>query len=116
MPRIYRVLGTDIHGELVEVSKPNAASAHRAVDDSNRTAAKRGAPLDWRAEYADIEWLPLTEVGVPESPSVLAAVRALADRWSRATVTGVITGEEQPDLVTRGFAEQLYAVLPKEER
>lgn len=115
MPRIYRVLGTDVHGEPVEVSKPNATSAHRAVDGSNRTAAKRGVPQDWRAEYADIEWLPLTEVDVPEGHSAFAAIRALADHWSRATVTGVISGDEQPDLITRGFAEQLYAVLPKEK-
>ncbi|WP_280502043.1 hypothetical protein [Nocardia farcinica] len=40
------------------------------------------------------------------------AVSQLADRWSRATHVGAISGEEQPDLVTRGFASQLYAALP----
>ncbi len=61
MPRIYRVLGTDIHGSPVVVQKPSAESARRSVDEANRYAAKRGEPQDWRAEYAEVEWKPLTE-------------------------------------------------------
>lgn len=53
---IYRVVGTDHHGERVEVGKPNAESARRAVEDANRYAARRGAPQDWYAEEAVVEW------------------------------------------------------------
>lgn len=61
MPRIYRVVGSDIWGDPVEVSKPNEASALRAVEESNRSAARRGKPADWRAEFADVDWRPLAE-------------------------------------------------------
>lgn len=61
MPRIYRVLGTDKDGVPVESSAPNERSAVGRVDDLNRYAAKAGRPQDWRAEYADVEWKPLTE-------------------------------------------------------
>lgn len=49
---------------------------------------------------------------IPEAERIIGEVRALADRWGSATIVGVLSGEEQPDLVTRGFAEQLRAVLP----
>jgi hypothetical protein len=49
-----------------------------------------------------------------EAEQIIAGVRALADRWNSATVIGAISGEERPDLITQGFAEQLYAVLPEE--
>lgn len=40
------------------------------------------------------------------------AVSQLADRWSSATHVSVLSGEVRPDIVTRGFADQLYAALP----
>ncbi|WP_280410771.1 hypothetical protein [Nocardia asiatica] len=51
---------------------------------------------------------------ISEAEQIIAEVRALADRWSQATVRGVLSDEEHPDLIARGYAEQLYAVLPKE--
>ena len=70
------------------------------------------------ADYADLgpaEWPCQTAVllgtGTSAPDPVIAAVQALADRWSEATVSGVLSGEELPDLVTRGFAAQLHAVL-----
>ena len=48
-----------------------------------------------------------------EAEQIIAGVRALADRWNSATVIGVLTGKNQPDIIAQGFAEQLYAVLPE---
>lgn len=56
MQRIYRVTGTDRHGDRVTVAKFSEDDARRSAERANRNAAKRGAPQDWQAAYAEVEW------------------------------------------------------------
>ncbi len=69
MTRIYRVLGTDRDGLPVNSSAPNAHSASQSVADMNRLATKAGKPADWRAEYAGLDWRPLTAAELDEEKS-----------------------------------------------
>lgn len=56
-------------------------------------------------------WVRPLAAEVLDLRAQVAAIRALADRWSQATIRGILSDEEQPDLVARGFAAQLNAVL-----
>jgi hypothetical protein len=69
MNRVYRVLGTDRDGLPVDSSAPSARSALQSVADMNRLAVKAGQPADWRAEYADLTWRPLTTAELAEEKS-----------------------------------------------
>jgi hypothetical protein len=69
MSRVYRVLGTDRDGLPVDSSAPTAHSALQSVADMNRLAEKAGRPADWRAEYADLAWRPLTAAEFAEEKS-----------------------------------------------
>lgn len=59
--RIYRVIGTNRHGETKEGTAWSEVEARRTADDMNAAAVKRGGKPDWRAEYADVTWKPLEE-------------------------------------------------------
>lgn len=58
--RVYRVVGKDRNGDPSVSLKPNESSARNAASTLNASAAKQGWPTEWCAEYADIEWKPLT--------------------------------------------------------
>lgn len=57
--RIYRVRGTNFHGELCVASSSSADAARASAAEMNRAAASGGRVGDWRAEVAEVEWKPL---------------------------------------------------------
>ncbi|WP_280357922.1 hypothetical protein [Nocardia otitidiscaviarum] len=60
--RIYRATGTLRHGgSAVHRAAGDALTARQFAKQQNAQGARKGWPQDWRAEYADIEWKPLTK-------------------------------------------------------